>query len=112
MSTTQNQKREIKGAVAIVTLSDGRVTASYGDFERSAYGGFRLPEAQAIRATDMVRRRAVIQFVGPAMAEWLSAYTVSKIWDDMRDKGGARITVIPIGYEGEDAEVIVRRSDR
>lgn len=103
---------DIKGVIAIVTLSDGHVTASHADFDKSGYGGFQLCEAQAIRAGDVAKRRAVQSFVGPAMAGWLSAYTVDGIWRDMREKGGARITFVPVGYEGDDAELVASRSER
>lgn len=103
---------DTRGVIAIVTLSDGHVTASHADFKRTGYGGFKLSEAQCIRAGDLVKRKAVCNFVGPAMTQWLSGYTIDQIWSDMREKGGARLTYVPIGWDGEDAECVTRRSER
>lgn len=103
---------DIRGVMAVVTLGDGRVTASHGDFETNSYGGFDLYQAQTMRAEQAAVRKAVGQFVGPAMAQWLSGYTIERIWHDMRQHGGARITLIPVGWTGDAAEEIKRRSAR
>lgn len=102
----------LKGVIAIVTLRNGDALASKSDFERSGYGGFQLCEAQAMRARTEVIREAVSAIVGPTLAQWLSDYTMDYIWKDMRDNGGARITLIPIGWDGDDALTAMSRSEK
>ena len=103
---------EVKGVVAIVSDGNGDCLATYADFSNSGYGGFDKHEAQAIRASDIVKRKAVAAFVGPRMAEWLSGYTLDTVWKDMRNNGKCKIILRGVGYDEDQRQEVEKRGDR
>lgn len=96
-----------KGVIAIWTSPDGDVVATNADFDRSSYGGFKLWEAQRMRARRAVQRDAVDRYAGPAIAACLSNYLFEQIAEAMRGKGH-KITCRSVGYDDEIREAIER----
>lgn len=99
---------EPKGVVAIWTSPDGDVIATAADFDRSGYGGFKLWEAQRMRARDAVRRRAVEAYCSTALTDCLSSYLFQQIGEEMNRKGH-KITARSVGYDDETRAAIESR---
>ena len=98
---------EPKGVIAIWTDPEGRVIATESDFELSGYGGFKIWEAQRMRARNSVYREAVRAYCSPAVSKVLSSYLLEGIANEMM-KSGHRITLRAIGYDDEVSEAISR----
>lgn len=89
----------LRGVIAIVTAGTGEVVETYADFDKAGYGGFSLRDAQAIRAKDTVKRRAMAKVLWPEVAKHMHNYTLERMWDDLQSKGGWKVTTKEIGWE-------------
>jgi hypothetical protein len=105
---TEEKKIEPQGIIAIITTPEGSVAATSADFDRSGYGGFKLWEAQRMRAGDSVKRQAVRAYIGEFVGQHLHSYTVDKIIEDLV-KGKWRVTYRAIGYPDDVADEVARR---
>jgi hypothetical protein len=105
---SEEQAKEPCGVLAIMTrCDDGHVIATAADFQRSGYGGFKLWEAQKIRARDAVKRQAVRAYCSEVLTNALESYTIERIADDLLTKrGGHKITMRSVGYLDEIAAAI------
>lgn len=105
------QKTEPKGVIAIVTTPRGDVIATAADFERSGYGGFKLWEAQKMRARDNVRRETIRRYSSAALSDALDGYAVDVICERLftRADGSHKITYRAVGYDDDTADAIERR---
>lgn len=102
--------REPQGVIAIMTQPDGHVIATAADFDRSGYGGFKLWQAQQIRARDAVKGKAVRAYCSDILFNSLERYTIEKIAEDLLSrKGGHKITIRAIGYPSEVSREVERR---
>jgi hypothetical protein len=94
-----------KGIGAILTRGDGEVLCHSFDFELASYGGFKLWEAQRIRARNGCCRKFIQQWTYGDVASVLETYDAEKIVDSLcRDKG-YRMTFVSIGHEIDDKEL-------
>lgn len=87
MSKQTEQTVEPQGVIAIMTLPTGHVAATHADFERQGYGGFKLWEAQRIRAGDAVKRKAVRVYCSEMVTQHLESYTLDRIAEDLIQRG-------------------------
>lgn len=108
---TEEKKIEPQGVIAIMTRSDGYVIATAADFERQGYGGFKLWEAQRIRAERDVKFKAVRAYCSDFLYNALDSYTVERMAEDMcqRERGKHKITLRSVGYPDDIKEAIERR---
>jgi hypothetical protein len=66
-------------------------------------------EAQKWRARDQVKWAAVRAYCSTVVSDALSSYTMTKIAEDLLDKGKHKITYRAIGYSEEVALEVERR---
>lgn len=99
---------EPQGVIAIMTLPTGHVAATHADFERQGYGGFKLWEAQKLRAGDAVKRKAVHAYCGEMVTQHLESYTIDKVVEDLMRRGKWRVTYRAIGYDEDIADAVSR----
>lgn len=98
------------GVIAIITSADGYVIAAESDFERQTPGGFKLWDAQRIRAADLAASAAVKAYCNPVLANSLDPYLCLQIWRALREKGKYRMTFRAIGYPEDVQAELDRRS--
>lgn len=98
-----------QGIIAIMTAPDGDIIATATDFNRSGLGGCKLWEAQKWRARDQVKWAAVRAYCSTVVSDALSSYTMTKVAEDLLDKGKHKITYRAIGYSEEVALEVERR---
>lgn len=99
---------EPQGVIAIMTLPTGHVAATHADFERQGYGGFKLWEAQRIRAGDAVKRKAVRVYCSEMVTQHLESYTLDRVAEDLMQRGKWRVTYRSIGYPEDVRDAIER----
>lgn len=99
---------EPQGVIAIMTLPTGHVAATHADFDRSGYGGFKLWEAQRIRCSDAVKRKAVRVYCSEIVTAHLESYTLDRIAEDLIQRGKWRVTYRAIGYPEDVADAVAR----
>jgi len=92
------------GIVAIITAPCGDVIATAADFDTSGYGGFKLHEAQRMRAKKQAQWAMVRAYCGSAVVDALTEYTIDCIVRDMTNKAskkGHRLVFRAVGYSDE-----------
>lgn len=104
---TAEKKPEPCGVIAIMTAPDGHVIATAADFNRSGYGGYKLWEAQRMRAQDQVKWATVRAYCSAVIVEAVDSYLSTQIADALCRKGH-RITVRSVGYPEDVAQEIER----
>lgn len=104
MSKTEE---EPKGVIAIWTDPHGSVMATKADFNRSGYGGFKLWEAQRLRARKFVQWDAVKAYCSPVVTDCLTEYLIEEIAQEMQRKGH-KVTIRALGYDGPTKDEIER----
>jgi hypothetical protein len=104
------EKKGPCGVIAIVTNPHGDVIATAADFERSGYGGFKLWEAQKIRARDAVRRETIRRYSSPTLSDALDGYAIDVVCERLfaRAPTSHKITYRAVGYDGDTADAIER----
>lgn len=104
----ETEKPEPKGVLAIWTSPDGDVIATAADFDRGGYGGFKLWEAQRMRARNSVMHRAVRAYCSDRVTDAIDTYIVEQIAGAMGKKGH-KITCRAVGWPDDVAEEVKRR---
>jgi hypothetical protein len=102
--------KEPSGIIAIMTQPDGNVIASAVDFDLSGYGGFKLWEAQRIRAERSVKAKAIRAYCSDMLFNSLEGYTVERMAEDLIQRGKHKVVLLAIGYPDDVAAEIKRRS--
>jgi len=105
---SEEKQIEPQGVIAIMTLPTGHVAATYADFERQGYGGYKLWEAQRHRAGDMVKRKAVRAYCSDIVTMHLETYTIDRMAEDLIHRGKWRVTYRAIGYSDDIADAVAR----
>lgn len=95
------------GVIAIMTNSTGDVIATAADFERQGYGGFKLWEAQRMRACDQAKWATVRAYCSDAVVKAISSYVMTQIADELISKGH-KLNVRAVGYSDEIAADVRR----
>lgn len=91
----------MEGIGAILTGPSGEVYAHAFDFDRSGYGGFKLWEAQKMRAKRFCVDGYIKNYVGGDAAAVLDDHDAGRIVDRLcRDKK-YRMTFVAVGYGPE-----------
>lgn len=96
---------KISGIGAILTDTDGDIVAHAFDFDRSSYGGFKLWEAQRIRAKKAVIREYIDRYCYGVMAKGIDEYTRERIVEKLRTDKALKMTFIAFGYELSESEL-------
>ncbi len=109
MGEEEKPKRAPRGVIAIMTAPDGSVIATHADFGRTTPGGCRLWEGQKWRASDQVKWAAVRAYCSDVIVSAISAYTSTKIAEELCQKGGHKIIFRAIGYPEDEAAEVERR---
>lgn len=104
------EAKEPQGVIAIVTSPRGDVIATAADFQRSGYGGFKLWEAQKMRARDSARRETIRRYSSPLLSDALDGYAVDVICQRLFSGAPAshKITFRAVGYDDETADAVER----
>ena len=97
MNDAEKKPKEPCGVLAVMTRSDGHVIATASDFNRSGYGGFKLWEAQRMRAKEAVMRNTVRAYCSEPLVEALNSYLMDQIAEAMQRKNH-KITFHAVGY--------------
>lgn len=84
-----------KGVVAIFVSPDGRVVASGTDFDVDRPGGYKLQDAQRVRAERRLARAVVDAYCSSTVTEALSEYDR----EQMMRKLPGKIAFVYIGQE-------------
>lgn len=110
MSDPEKTKPSPRGVIAIMTSPTGDVIATAADFDRQGYGGFKLWEAQKIRARQQVQWAAVRAYCSNVVTDAITSYVSTQIADELcqKERGGHKITYRAIGYP-EDVAAEVER---
>lgn len=103
--TDDKQTKSPKGIGAIITDDAGTVIAHAFDFERSGYGGFKLWEAQRIRAKKFAINEYINSYCYGVLASGIEDYDREKIFRNLRDKGKVKMTIVAVGYELTPSEL-------
>lgn len=89
-----------RGIVGIFTDKLGRVVATVAEFETGGYGGCSLRESQTYRAKHMLNLEVMRGYCSEMIHEALENHDCDKIVQRLV-KGGATVTFVPVGYDGE-----------
>ncbi|MDR3495345.1 MAG: hypothetical protein P4L82_12160 [Ancalomicrobiaceae bacterium] len=92
------------GVVALLTAPDGRVLATASNFDPSGYGGFKLHEAQKIRARDAMRREFFALFCHRDVAGAIESYHADTIIRSICDQKKYREQFVIVGHDGVDVD--------
>ena len=84
------------GILAIITWPDGSVLASYADFERQGFGGFKLAEAQEHRARKFAKWAAFKALCHPDVVKSMDSYDIERAVDSMIQKSGFKLSCVEI----------------
>ncbi|MDB5606693.1 MAG: hypothetical protein JWP25_3593 [Bradyrhizobium sp.] len=106
--TDEKRQANPQGIIAIMTSPDGDVIATATDFNRSGYGGYKLWEAQAMRAKDQVKWATVRAYCSPVVSDALDSYLMGQVADRLCSKGH-KITLRAVGYPDDVRSEIERR---
>lgn len=96
------EKQSPDGVIAILVSADGRVMASASDFDRGGYGGYKLHEAQRLRARKMLAINFARDYCSPAFLEGVETYDLEKVVRALVQKGKAREHIELIGHPDVD----------
>jgi len=99
--------KEPQGVIAIMTTPEGHVIATAADFDRQSYGGFKLWEAQRMRAKKQAIYATIRAYCSDAIVEAIDSYLSEQIGEALRRKGHT-LTLRAIGYP-EDVTAEVQR---
>lgn len=100
-------KDDPSGVIAIWIDPQGSVMATCADFNKSGYGGFKLWEAQRMRAIKFVQGAAINAYCSPVLTDCLSEYLREQIAQEMQ-RNGHKIVLRAVGYEGDVKDAIER----
>lgn len=90
-----------RGIVGIFTDKLGRVVATVAEFGTDCYGRCSLRESQTYRAKHMLNLEVVRGYCSEMIHEAFENYDCDKIVQRLV-RGGATVTFVPVGYDGED----------
>lgn len=97
--TTKDQP---KGMGALLIDDKGRVAAHAFDFDQDGYGGFKLHEAQRMRAKRAMARKFFMSYCSTIVAEVVDEYRQTEIVEKLcRDKGW-RMVIIDVNHNLKD----------
>lgn len=85
------------GVIAIFTSPEGDVIASESDFEQSSHAGFRLIEAQRMRANRALDWAVIRAYCSERIQPAISDHYAHEIVRNLERKGWKR-TIIPVGH--------------
>lgn len=94
-----------KGIGAIFTAPNGEVYAHAFDFNLNGYGGFKLWEAQRIRAKKAVIGQFISKWTYGDVASVMDDYDAEKIVTGLCQKKNYRMTYVNIGHQIEDSDL-------
>ena len=100
-----SEKPKIVGVGAVITDSQGVVQAHAFDFERQGYGGFRLWEAQRIRAKRSAIAKFMDSYIYGDLRGTIEEYDADRMASKLRNEKKLRITFVSVGHELTEAEV-------
>lgn len=89
------------GIGAILTDARGNVVAHDFDFARDGYGGFKLWEAQRIRAKRAAKWKYIRAYSYGDLAEVFDDYHAEEMVNKLIQKGKLRLTCIAVGYNDD-----------
>lgn len=95
-----------KGVIAIFSDEKGRVIATAADFAPDRPGGFKMIEAQRMRATRRLAWKVIDAYASPALTRAMSEYEREQIVRQLQTKHECKVTVEPIGYTEEEAAIL------
>lgn len=101
MSDDQNSP---KGVIAIVTNARGDVIAAHADFDQSGYGGFKLWQAQKMRAGKFAAWATIKAYASPALTESFDSYDLERCFEALVRKGGHKRVYKSVGWPADVAE--------
>lgn len=97
--------RSPKGIGAIITDEHGNVIAHAFDFERAGYGGYKLWEAQRLRAKKFAINEYINGYCYGVLASGIDDYAREQIFRNLRDKGKVKMTCVAIGHDLAPSEL-------
>ena len=100
------EKQSPDGVIAILIAADGRVMATASDFDRAGYGGYKLYQAQRLRARKMLAINFARAYCSPAYLEGAETYDLEKVVSSLVQKGKAREHIELIGHPDVDRREI------
>lgn len=95
-----------KGVIAIVTNAHGDVIATHADFDQSGYGGFKLWQAQKMRAGKFVAWATIKAYASPALTDSLDSYDLEMCFEALIGKGGHKRIYKSVGWPADVAEKV------
>jgi len=108
-ATDAKSKKTPAGIGAILTDASGSVVAHSFDFDRAGYGGFKLWEAQRIRAKRAATWKYIRAYSYGDLADVFEDYTAEELVRKLINKGKLRLTCVAIGYGDELTDQDVNR---
>ena len=85
------------GTVSIITDADGRVMGTGSSFEPCSAAGFGPRGNQANLASGRARMNMMRRVANGDVADAIQPYTLDRLFDDLREKGGYRETFVEVG---------------
>lgn len=98
------EQHQANGVVALLTAADGRVMATACDFDKSGYGGFKLHEAQRIRARDRMRAAYFRAMCPSPVATAINAYHADSIFRELVNNEDYKEQFILVGHESAEPD--------
>lgn len=89
------------GIGAILTDARGNVVAHDFDFAHDGYGGFKLWEAQRIRAKRAAKWKYVRAYCYGDLADAFDDYRAEEMVNKLIQKQKLRLTCVAVGYDDE-----------
>lgn len=91
-----------KGVVCMFSDENGNVITSSNDFDRSGYGGFKLHEAQEIRAKERLYYKVANAYCSPQFVKGIERHQCKRIVENLVREYGCKITTEYIGWNLEE----------